>query len=67
MPAGRPADMQSLDRFDGDGMPLYAGLMPVEFLLSAAVTLFIVVDPLGLAPAFVALTDGDRKTTNRRS
>jgi MarC family membrane protein len=32
--------------------------MPVEFLISALVTLVVVVDPLGLVPAFVAITNG---------
>ena len=36
----------------------YAKSMPVEFLISALVTLVVVVDPLGLVPTFVAITHG---------
>lgn len=32
--------------------------MPVEFMVSALVTLAVVVDPLGLVPTFLALTHG---------
>ncbi len=32
--------------------------MPIEFLISALVTLAVVVDPLGLVPSFVAITHG---------
>ena len=32
--------------------------MPVEFLISALVTMVVVVDPLGLVPAFVSITHG---------
>lgn len=32
--------------------------MPLEFLISALVTLAVVVDPLGLIPAFVTITHG---------
>ncbi|HEY5379624.1 MAG TPA: MarC family protein [Pseudolabrys sp.] len=32
--------------------------MPLEFLISALVTLGVVVDPVGLVPAFVAITQG---------
>jgi len=32
--------------------------LPLEFLISALVTLAVVVDPIGLVPAFVAITHG---------
>jgi MarC family membrane protein len=32
--------------------------MPVEFIISALVTLLVVVDPLGLVPGFIAITHG---------
>ena len=32
--------------------------MPVEFLISALVTLVVVVDPIGLVPSFLAITHG---------
>ena len=34
----------------------YAELMPVEFFIAALVTMLVVVDPLGLVPAFIAVT-----------
>src|ERR1700691_1688643 len=34
------------------------GPMPLEYLISAVVTLIVVVDPIGLAPTFLAVTTG---------
>ncbi|MBT8412949.1 MAG: MarC family protein [Boseongicola sp.] len=41
--------------------------MPAEFapILTVFITLFVIIDPIGLAPLFVALTQG-RTTTERR-
>lgn len=40
--------------------------MPTEFLISALVTLLVVVDPVGLVPAFLALTEGLRRPERRK-
>jgi multiple antibiotic resistance protein len=39
--------------------------MPVEFLVSALVTLFVVVDPIGLVPSFLAVTEGLPRSARR--
>ena len=40
--------------------------MPLEFLISALVTLLVVVDPVGLAPTFLAVTHGLSPQDRRR-
>jgi multiple antibiotic resistance protein len=40
--------------------------MPLEFLISALVTLLVVVDPIGIAPTFLAVTDGLSTRSRRR-
>ena len=40
--------------------------MPLEFLISAFVTLVIVLDPIGLAPTFVAITHGMPRSARRQ-
>jgi multiple antibiotic resistance protein len=39
--------------------------MPLEFLISAFVTLAVVVDPIGLVPSFLAVTHGLPKSARR--
>ncbi len=40
--------------------------MPVEFPISALVTLLVIVDPAGIAPAFLAVTQGMTRAQRRR-
>src|SRR6187401_2859774 len=40
--------------------------MPIEFLISALVTLLVVVDPVGLVPAFLSVTEGLSGTSRRK-
>src|SRR5689334_19093193 len=40
--------------------------MPIEFLISALVTLLIVVDPVGLVPTFLAVTEGQSDAFRRQ-
>jgi multiple antibiotic resistance protein len=40
--------------------------MPLDFLISAFVTLVIVLDPIGLAPTFIAITHGLPATARRQ-
>jgi multiple antibiotic resistance protein len=40
--------------------------MPLDFLISAFVTLVIVLDPIGLAPTFIAITHGLPRTARRQ-
>jgi multiple antibiotic resistance protein len=39
--------------------------MPLDFAISALVTLFVVVDPVGLAPTFLAITEGLPRAARR--
>ncbi len=40
--------------------------MPLDFAIAALVTLVIVVDPIGLVPTFIALTDGLPRAARRQ-
>ena len=39
--------------------------MPLDYAISALITLFLVVDPLGLAPTFLAVTEGLPRAARR--
>jgi multiple antibiotic resistance protein len=40
--------------------------LPLDFMVAALVTLFVVVDPIGLAPAFIGVTSGLPRPARRR-
>jgi multiple antibiotic resistance protein len=40
--------------------------MPFDFLVSAVVTLLVVIDPIGLVPAFIGLTEGLLRSHRRQ-
>jgi multiple antibiotic resistance protein len=40
--------------------------LPLDFMVAALVTLFVVVDPIGLAPAFIGLTAGLPRSARRQ-
>ena len=40
--------------------------LPLDFIVSALVTLFVVVDPIGLVPAFIGITGGLPRSARRQ-
>ena len=40
--------------------------LPTDFIVSALVTLLVVVDPIGMTPAFIGLTEGLPRTARRQ-
>jgi multiple antibiotic resistance protein len=57
--------MQATRRYPNETESIPGEAMPLEYLISAAVTLFVVVDPIGLAPTFLSVTTGIPPTARR--
>ncbi|WP_349364685.1 MAG: MarC family protein [Roseitalea porphyridii] len=47
--------------------PLYAGAMTLDLIINATVTLLVTIDPVGLAPLFLAVTGGMDRAQRRET
>ncbi|WP_244597658.1 MarC family protein [Roseitalea porphyridii] len=47
--------------------PLYAGAMTLDMIINATVTLLVTIDPVGLAPLFLAVTGGMDRAQRRET